>query len=800
MRRALVPLLLAGLLGCEALISAPGGGFPQGAGGGTGQGGSGGAGGSGGSGGAGGGLAVNCDPALWALETPASVAQDFATAVHPLMVRQTNGCIGCHDAASGRSFRVTPDGVETFYLARGAGFLQDQPGTILDRLLSQDPLAHMPRGGTWTSEEIDAAATAVCKVKALDLQGGTPIDEQFPPNLLQPFTGDAGSYDNTFLNYTQLKNKVAAVFQDDWVRGGADKFQQNIGQFGGIDFVTRFNEARAATSEFLMGLDTLAPDICGAAADGGTGPFAALNLTAPVVDIPASSTRVFEAEAPTTIKTPSSADGGLANGNFIGNPPMGVSFYSTASLAVTVNLPAPGAYNVVVRARGNYTGYDGGSEAEVRVGNSLVGTRTWLDETQFVDQTVSTTVAAAGDTSFTVTFSNDTYVAGVTDVNIDFDRFSVVGPLGAGTGTARETAARAQLDTLYSRMFFRPATPQELTDAYALLVDLAALGPLPTAWAGVCEALVRHPDFLFTLPPSHEVAAGASKRQLLLVKLAQDLTGRPPTAAELAQLSGGASFSTLLDGYLASTAFRSYYFERMRIRMESDGSLASDEPARLWTYVTFNGRPLQELLVGEYGVDPFFQQTTRPAHHGKTGLLTMPGYIKNKPGLPHYNYAARVMTGFMGAVFEVPPEVFDQRGTATAASTVDTTSVCFVCHQNLTPLAHQRLKWDDDGAYRTVDAEGLPIDDSDRNMVATYAFKGAGLEAFSTRAVKKEAFIRRTLNAQYRLLMGREMRHLEDERVIYKTLWDTQVAQNGNLKAVIKDIVLSPGYLRGTTP
>jgi hypothetical protein len=316
----------------------------------------------------------------------------------------------------------------------------------------------------------------------------------------------------------------------------------------------------------------------------------------------------------------------------------------------------------------------------------------------------------------------------------------------------------------------------------------------------VCEALVRHPDFLFTLPPSHEVAVGQERRRLLLVKLAQDLLGRPPTAVEFTQLEGGASIGTMADTYLASPAFRAYYFERMRIRLESEGTLVSDEPARLFTYITFNGRPFEELLIGEYGVDPFFTQTTRPAEHGKTGLLTMQGYIRNKPGLPHYNYAARVMTGFMGSVFEVPPEVFDQRGSATAASTVDTQSVCFICHQMLTPLAHQRLKWADDGAYRTVDDNGLSLDDSDRNMVATYPFKGAGLEAFSTKAVKKEAFIRRTLNAQYRLLMGREMRHTEDERVIYKTLWDTSVTQNGNLKSVLKEVVLSPGYLRGTTP
>jgi hypothetical protein len=178
----------------------------------------------------------------------------------------------------------------------------------------------------------------------------------------------------------------------------------------------------------------------------------------------------------------------------------------------------------------------------------------------------------------------------------------------------------------------------------------------------------------------------------------------------------------------------------------------------------------------------------------------MPGYIQHKPGLPHYNYAARVFTGFMGSIFEVPPEVFDMRGTATAASTVDTQSICFVCHQNLTPLAHQRLKWADDGTHRDVDDNNLPIDDSDRGLVTTYEYKGVGLEAFATQAVKKEVFIRRTINSQFKILMGREMRHQDDERVIYKALWDKSETTNGNLKAILKEVVLSPGYLRGTTP
>ena len=67
-------------------------------------------------------------------------------------------------------------------------------------------------------------------------------------------------------------------------------------------------------------------------------------------------------------------------------------------------------------------------------------------------------------------------------------------------------------------------------------------------------------------------------------------------------------------------------------------------------------------------VDASGNRIDRRAEHGRTGVLTMKGYIIGKPGLPHYNYAARVMTGFMGRVFEVPQAALDARATATATS------------------------------------------------------------------------------------------------------------------------------------
>src|SRR5262249_8486592 len=156
-----------------------------------------------------------------------------------------------------------------------------------------------------------------------------------------------------------------------------------------------------------------------------------------------------------------------------------------------------------------------------------------------------------------------------------------------------------------------------------------------------------------------------------------------------------------------------------------------------------SGSPMQELLTADYSVDGNFGKTGRGPEHGRTGILTMPGFIKSKPGLPHFNYPARVMSDYMGTIFEVTPEVVAD-GLKPAASTTEPGSTCIVCHGVLTPLAYQRLRWADDGTYRTTDEKGAPIDDSDRNLVADYAFKGAGMESFAVTAVKKEKFIRQT--------------------------------------------------------
>lgn len=733
-----------------------------------------------------------CDVTQFPTVTLSDIAQEFSEKVQPRLESTDRGCTACHGPANNRPFTVAATGTETFHTALAAGFFRDDPRSLLARLVNPDAAARMPQGaGAWDKADLLEVARIGCMARAYEANGGTPPDEQFPPQLLEPYTGAPNpNYDNTFINYAQLRNKVNALFNDTWTRGGEDLFEKNIGLFGGVNFTTHFVEARAATAEFLLGLDVLAPDICSAAVTNHTGPFAGLDTTTELVDVPASSTRAVEVES----LTPTPATGA---GNASTNP-AGYFCYTNCSFTTTVDLPAPGDYQVVVRGKPTLDGNGDGPEIRVTVGTVTAATNLlFSNAAAYEEKTVTLTVTEAGMVPVSIAFVNDAVVNGG-DRNIYLDTFRVVGPLGAGTGTTRETAAKATLDTLYQRLLFRPATTQDQADGYALLKDLTQLGPRPDAWSGVCEALLRHPDFLFLLPPSFDSTSdAATKDRLRTVALTQHLLGRPPTSAEFSLLASD-GFAAVVDHVLASPDFQSWYFGRMRLRIESTGSTESDEPARLWTYLAINERPFQELLVGDYSVDPAFQQVARPAEHGKTGVITMKGYLNNKPGLPHYNYPARVLSGFMGSVFEVPPEVFDQRGTATASSTVDPNSVCFSCHQLLTPLAHQRLAWDDNGDYRTTMDDGSAVDDTDRGLVPSYPYPGKGLEAFTTRAVKKEAFVRRMLNTHFKLLMGRDLRYDQDERALYKTLWDLSVQTDGNLKAILRGIALSDTFQRKT--
>jgi hypothetical protein len=337
----------------------------------------------------------------------------------------------------------------------------------------------------------------------------------------------------------------------------------------------------------------------------------------------------------------------------------------------------------------------------------------------------------------------------------------------------------------------------KLPDAHAAKVTfkIAALSPQQAAWEGLCRALMKHPDFLFTRPRSLALITDKTdRRRMHLVKIAQDLVARPPTEAEVKQLESGTPLSTLIDQYLASQEFKDYYFHRIRLVLESRGTEVDDEPVRLWSYVVFNDRPFSEILTADYTVDTNFQKQPRPAFHGKTGLLTMKGFIKGKPGLPHFNYAAMVTEKFLGYVYEVPPAVVMMREGITAVATTAPDSLCYSCHQILTPLAYQRLAWDDEGNYKPMDGS-KPVDDTDRNLVATYPYRGKGMEAFAVQAVKKERFIRTIVQTHFVMYFGREMRYAEDERALYKRLWDELHASNFSVRKMLKTLMTSPEYL-----
>jgi hypothetical protein len=316
------------------------------------------------------------------------------------------------------------------------------------------------------------------------------------------------------------------------------------------------------------------------------------------------------------------------------------------------------------------------------------------------------------------------------------------------------------------------------------------------AWEGLVRALIKHR--ILSLPVRRhlkKVRDQQAQDELLLVKIAQDLLARPPLPDEIEALRNGTELSEMIDRYLETSEFQDFYFHRIRLVLESQGTVEDDEPARLWCFLATNDRPFRELLTADYTVDERFQKQPRPEYYGNTGLLTMKGFIRGKQGLPHFNYAAQVAEKFLGYIFEVPPEIVDQRDGTTAASTTDPDSACYSCHQLLTPLAFQRLRWTDDGEYRAHDERGVPINDSDQQLVDSYPFKGYGMEAFAQVAQNKERFVRTIINTHFTFYLGREMRAEEDERDLYYHLWQVVHESDMKIKPLIKSILLSAPYL-----
>jgi len=316
------------------------------------------------------------------------------------------------------------------------------------------------------------------------------------------------------------------------------------------------------------------------------------------------------------------------------------------------------------------------------------------------------------------------------------------------------------------------------------------------AWVALAGALVRHPDFLFTRPPSQwKATEPTERRKLQLVKIALDLVGRAPNQKELERLEAGTSLGKFMNDYLAGEEFRKFYFHRIRLYLESQGTELQDEPVRLWCHVAFNDLPFQQILTADFTVDKDMKKQPRPEYHGRSGLLTTKGFIEGKPGLPHFNYAAQVSMMFLGYIFEVPAEIVAQRDGFTPAGTTDPKSACYSCHKLLTPLAFQRSYWTDDGKYQKKRKDGIPIDASDQQLVDEYPFPGVGMDAFATQAVRKERFIRTMINTHFNFYFGRAMRFRTDERVLYRKLWDHVHANDFKIRELIRAIISQPEYM-----
>ena len=311
-------------------------------------------------------------------------------------------------------------------------------------------------------------------------------------------------------------------------------------------------------------------------------------------------------------------------------------------------------------------------------------------------------------------------------------------------------------------------------------------------WAGLIEALLQRPEFV--MPPDSQDASAARR----LVRVALDLVGRIPTTDEFQRFLKDGQIEPLVDAYLSSDDFREFFFHRARGVFRSRGTSESDEPARLWTYIATNDLSYRELFTADYTVGSDWERVDRRPVHGPTGFLTMKGYMEGKPGLPKFTYPAQVLSFALGVQFEVSDAVEEARDTV--VSTTDPSSICYSCHKLLTPLAHQRERWDVHGHYRSVDDDHQPIDDSDRGVVPDYPFKGAGLSAFASQVIRKERFVRTFVNHHHDMLFHRTLRVYRDQRDEYRELYDFAVASDLRIRPLLKRMVLMRSGSRADYP
>jgi mono/diheme cytochrome c family protein len=203
----------------------------------------------------------------------------FQKEIEPLLGREIaeESCQSCHEEGGTSQLVLPGTAAEDFRALLNGGYLfRDGPDTLLARILTKNPKTRMPKGKhaiPWTDEEIGKVKTflsALGEVAKLDGHA----DEQFPADLLSPYTGPAPkSLDNQFITYWQLRGKVRTIFHDDWMRNGEDLFEKNIALFGGADFEQRFNETSKASASFLTGLEMLSRDVADRAYTLKNGPF-----------------------------------------------------------------------------------------------------------------------------------------------------------------------------------------------------------------------------------------------------------------------------------------------------------------------------------------------------------------------------------------------------------------------------------------------------------------------------------------------------------------------------------------------
>src|SRR5262249_28583309 len=182
---------------------------------------------------------------------------------------------------------------------------------------------------------------------------------------------------------------------------------------------------------------------------GRSGPFAGLDVGAPVIDVPPSQTLVFQAEKASDMT--GTGNGGVAGSEF--------GLYGTTALLSTTNpvhFPVTDQYDIVVRARSS-PGV--GAIAEVHIGGPVAASFTPNPAT--LANHTSTVTVTAGDRVLQIGFPNDRNDASGKDINLYVDSVTVTGPKSASTGTARETAARAGIDQLYRKMLYRRPTAAE---------------------------------------------------------------------------------------------------------------------------------------------------------------------------------------------------------------------------------------------------------------------------------------------------------------------------------------------------